>query len=102
MTSFIFETSRKYRKDNYRKVKLECLIKNEYKTLCETPEKVGHRPKNPDKDTVADPDTTAVWSSTEEPWSPGDHIEMFDHKTVKVYKQFYKLRNYIFLSKCLL
>ena len=83
MTSFIFETCRIYRENNYRNVKLECLIENAYQVICETPEKVGYRAKKQQNDTL-DPDTTTKWSSTEEPWSPGDHIEMFDHKKEKV------------------
>jgi len=82
MTSLIFETCRIYRENNYRNVKLECLIDNSYHVICETPEKVGYRAKKRDDDTV-DPNTTTKWSSTEEAWSPGDHIEMFDHKKAK-------------------
>jgi len=82
MTSFIFETCRIYRENNYRNVKLECFIENAYQVICETPEKVGYRAKKHENDSV-DPDTTTKWSSTEEPWSPGDHIEMFDHKKKK-------------------
>jgi len=69
MTSFIFETCRKYRKDNYRQVKLECKKPNgSYEVICETPQKVGKKIGK---------------SSTEEYWSSGDHIEMFDHKKIK-------------------
>merc|ERR1719284_1143811 len=83
MTSFIFETCRIYRRENYRNVKLECLVENSYHVICETPEKVGHRaPSNLEDDTV-NFETAASWSSTEELWSPGDHIEMFDHKKTK-------------------
>ena len=71
MTSFIFETCRTYRQNNYRKVKLECL-NNAYETICETPETVGSK-NGP---------------NSEENWSPGDYIEMFDHKTMKVKKLF--------------
>merc|ERR1719284_2278943 len=67
MTSFIFETCRKYRKDNYRQVKLECSINNVFATICETPQTVGSQ----------------YGIDTQENWSPGDHIEMFDHKIVK-------------------
>jgi len=82
MTSFIFETCRIYRENNYRKVRLQCFIDNAYQDICETPEKVGYRSKKQETDTV-NPDSTTKWSSTEEPWSPGDHIEMFDHKIKK-------------------
>merc|ERR1719284_279570 len=68
MTSFIFETCRTYRKNNYRKVLLECLNENgQYEALCETPETVG----------------TKNGKETEEFWCPGDYIEMFDHKIFK-------------------
>lgn len=86
MTSFIFETCRVYRRNNYRKVKLECWVKSDtggaYQVICETPEKVGKRPKSNISSGV-NPDTAASWSTTEELWSPGDHIEMFDHKKTK-------------------
>jgi len=68
MTSFIFETCRKYRKDSYRQVKLQCESQGSqgsFEVLCETPETVGSR------------------NGTQENWSPGDYIEMFDHKKIK-------------------
>ena len=71
MTSFIFETCRTYRRNNYRNVKLEC-YDNSYETICETPETVGS--KN--------------GKDSEENWSPGDYIEMFDHKKMKVFQRF--------------
>ena len=79
MTSFIFETCRKYRKDNYRLVKLECKKPNgSFEVICETPQKVG---------------TKKGKSSTEEYWSSGDHIEMFDHKKDMVCRAIVRFQN---------
>ena len=79
MTSFIFETCRIYREKNYRKVKLECAIDNSYHIICETPETVGEREKKLSN--------SNEWTTvTVEDWAPGDHIEMFDYKIVKVRK----------------
>ena len=61
MTSFIFETCRTYRKHDYRRVKLKC----KDQIICETPNFVGS-------------------GQGREAWTPGDYIDMFDHKKVKV------------------
>jgi len=75
MTSFIFETCRIYRENNYRNIKLEVLVDNTYNVICETPTTVGERAKKLNKN---------EWTTlTVEDWAPGDHIEMFDHKKVK-------------------
>ena len=76
MTSFVFETVRKYQIDSYMNVTLQrwegshhsngfSLDDMRWKIMCQTP------------------------SSDEliegEPFTPGDFIEMFDHKVNKVY-----------------
>ena len=73
MTSFVFETSRKYIKDSdgenipsfsYTDVSLEARQNDIWKILCQTP-KTGKKIGN-------------------EYFMPGDFLEMFDHKINKV------------------
>ena len=73
MTSFVFETSRKYTKDidgenipsfSYTDVSLEAKQNDIWKILCQTP--------------------TAGKKIENESFMPGDFLEMFDHKTNKV------------------
>ena len=66
MTSFVFETVRKYQKDSYTNVLLRA--KNHigtWEVFCRTP-KAEQKIEN-------------------EPFTPGDFLEMFDHKINKVY-----------------
>ena len=65
MRSFVFETVRKYQIDSYTNLTLEAKRYNgEWKVFCQTPgaeEKIGN-----------------------ESFTPGDFLEMFDHKLNKV------------------
>ena len=76
MTSFVFETVRKYQIDSYSDVTLEAkvLVENlrkgekvysaEWEVFCRTPD--------------------AEKYIENEPFTPGDFLEMFDHKINKV------------------
>lgn len=68
MTSFVFETVRKYQKDSYTDVTLEAKRNRskstEWEVFCRTP----HAEKKIEN----------------ESFTPGDYLEMFDHKINKV------------------
>ena len=66
MTSLVFETVRKYQDDSYNNVTLEALnYQHIWEIVCRTPEA---------EKTIAN-----------ESFTPGDFLEMFDHKINKVY-----------------
>ena len=65
MTSFVFETVRKYQINSYSNVTLEAKVQSaEWKVFCQTPD--------------------AEKKIENEPFTPGDFLEMFDHKINKV------------------
>ena len=65
MTSFVFETVRKYQKDSYTNVSLHAKNhRDTWDVFCQTPE--------------------ADKKIANESFTPGDFLEMFDHKINKV------------------
>ena len=69
MTSFVFETVRKYQIDSYTNVTLEAKISGgSWKVFCRTPK----------RDKIIE----------NESFTPGDFVEMFDHKINKVFYTF--------------
>ena len=64
MTSFVFETVRKYQKDSYTNVTLHAENHNGWDVFCQTPK--------------------ADKKIANESFTPGDYLEMFDHKINKV------------------
>ena len=66
MTSFVFETVRKYQKDSYTNVALRAKNHSDtWQVFCRTPNA---------RETIEN-----------EFFTPGDFLEMFDHKINKVY-----------------